>query len=39
MIMLMGLHQDGDADDEAVLECNNSITGDDEQGGMWMTSA
>ena len=39
MVMLMRLREDGDADDEAVLECGDDDTGDDEQGGMWMTSA
>ena len=39
MIMMMGLQQDGGVDDEAVRDCDNDGTGDDEQGDMWMTSA
>ena len=39
MIMTMRLQEDGGADDEAVIDCENDATGDDEQGGMWMTSA
>ena len=39
MIMMMGLQEDGDADDEAALDCDNVAAGDDEQGGLWMTSA
>ena len=34
--MMMGLHQDGDAD-EAVLDRDSNATGDDEEGDMWMT--
>ena len=39
MIMMMGLQQDGDVDYEAVLHCDNSATGDDEQVETRMTSA
>ena len=39
MIMTMGLQQDGGVADEAVLDCDNNATGDDDQGDMWMTSA
>ena len=28
----MGLQQDGDVDDEAVLDCDSNSTGNDEQG-------
>ena len=37
--MMMGLQQDGDADGEAILDCDNDATGDDEQGDTWMTIA
>ena len=39
MILMMGLQEDGDADNEAVLDCEDNATGNNEQGGMWMTSA
>ena len=41
MILIIWLQQDGggDVEDEAVLDCDNNATGDDEQGDMWMTSA
>ena len=39
MVMMLGLHQDGDVDDEAVLGCDNKSTGDVEQGDMWTTSS
>ena len=39
MIMRMGLRENGDADDEPALDCDDNATGDDEQGGVWMTTA